>query len=81
MGQKNRSASSLRLWTHRSIEIPAGVVTLGLERGSESFGWDNEYEAHTVNVPQFAIDQYKVTNRQYLEFINAGGYETRAFWS
>ena len=36
---------------HRSIEIPAGVVTLGLERDSESFGWDNEYEAHTVNVP------------------------------
>ncbi len=65
----------------RIIEIPAGVVTLGLERGSESFGWDNEYEAYTVNVPPFAIDQYKVTNRQYLDFINAGGYETRAFWS
>ena len=66
---------------HRIIEIPAGVVTLGLERGSESFGWDNEYEAHTVNVPAFAIDQYKVTNREYLDFINDGGYETRAFWS
>src|SRR5580700_1757528 len=67
--------------TQRSIEIPAGIVTLGLERGRESFGWDNEYEAHTVNVPPFAIDQYKVTNRQYLDFIAAGGYETRAFWS
>ncbi len=30
--------------------------------------------------PAFAIDQYMVTNQQYLEFINAGGYETRAFW-
>ncbi len=67
--------------TQRSIEIPAGIVTLGLERGRESFGWDNEYEAHTVNFPPFAIDQYKVTNRQYLDFIAAGGYETRAFWS
>jgi gamma-glutamyl hercynylcysteine S-oxide synthase len=65
---------------HRSIEIPAGAVTLGLARDSGLFGWDNEYEAHTVNVPAFAIDQYKVTNRQYLEFIAAGGYETRAFW-
>jgi iron(II)-dependent oxidoreductase len=65
---------------HRSLEIPAGVVTLGLERGSESFGWDNEFEAHAINVPRFAIDQYKVTNRQYLGFINAGGYETHAFW-
>jgi gamma-glutamyl hercynylcysteine S-oxide synthase len=66
---------------HRSIEIPAGAVTLGLPRGGDSFGWDNEYEAHTVNVPAFAIDQHKVTNRQYLEFIAAGGYETAAFWS
>ena len=63
---------------HRSIEIPAGAVTLGLPRDSGVFGWDNEYEAHTVNVPAFAIDQYKVTNRQYLDFIDAGGYETPA---
>jgi ergothioneine biosynthesis protein EgtB len=65
---------------HRSIEIAAGPVTLGLPRNSDLFGWDNEYEAHTVNVPAFAIDQYKVTNRQYLEFITAGGYETRSLW-
>jgi hypothetical protein len=30
------------------IEIPAGVATLGLSRGGESFGWDNEYEAHLI---------------------------------
>ena len=66
---------------HRSIEIPAGVVTLGLSRESGLFGWDNEFEAHSVNVPAFAIDQYKVTNRQYLDFIAAGGYESRAFWN
>src|SRR5271157_1460969 len=66
---------------HRSIDIPVGVVTLGLPRDRGLFGWDNEYEAHTVDVPAFAIDQYKVTNRQYLDFINAGGYGTEAFWS
>jgi iron(II)-dependent oxidoreductase len=66
---------------HRMIEIPAGVATLGLPRGSEAFGWDNEYEAHTVRVPTFEIDQYEVTNGQYLDFMNAGGYETRTLWS
>jgi iron(II)-dependent oxidoreductase len=66
---------------HQMVEIPAGVATLGLHRSAENFGWDNEYEAHTVDVPAFAIDQYKVTNRQYLEFMAAGGYETRRFWS
>lgn len=66
---------------HRMVEVLAGEVTLGLRRGSETFGWDNEYEAHAVDVPAFAIDRYKVTNRQYLEFMAAGGYETRCFWS
>lgn len=66
---------------HRAVAIPAGRVTLGLTRNSETFGWDNEYEAHTVEVPAFEIDRYKVTNQQYLEFMTAGGYETRAFWN
>src|SRR6202047_1019156 len=52
-----------------SVEIPACTVTLGLARDSGLFGWDNEYQAHTVDVPGFAIDRYKVTNRQYLDFM------------
>ena len=75
---------SLRLVTppviHQTVQIPAGEATLGLARGTETFGWDNEYDAHTTQVPAFDIDQYEVTNRQYLDFVNAGGYETRAFW-
>jgi gamma-glutamyl hercynylcysteine S-oxide synthase len=77
--------SSLNLVTapvaHRTVAIPAGVATLGLSRGGETFGWDNEYETHTSHVPAFEIDRYEVTNRQYLDFIAAGGYETRALWS
>ena len=66
---------------HRMVEIPAGVATVGLSRNAQSFGWDNEYEAHSAVVPAFEIDQFMVTNRQYLDFVNAGGYETRAFWT
>ena len=65
----------------RMIEIPAGQAPLGLSRGASSFGWDNEYEAHTVNVPGFAVDQYKVTNGEYLEFMAAGGYEDPSLWA
>jgi iron(II)-dependent oxidoreductase len=61
--------------------IPAGKATLGLSRDTGEFGWDNEFEAHTVEVPAFAIDRHKVTNRQYLEFMAAGGYENHALWS
>src|SRR5258707_7918512 len=51
---------------HRMVNVPAGVVTLGLARDAKDFGWDNEYEAHTMAVAAFEIDRYKVTNRQYL---------------
>ncbi|MBZ5666209.1 MAG: SUMF1/EgtB/PvdO family nonheme iron enzyme [Acidobacteriia bacterium] len=75
-------AANLRIsLAHRMVSVPAGTATLGLSRGSETFGWDNEYEAHTVEVPAFEIDRYKVTNQQYLDFMAAGGYETRAYWS
>jgi ergothioneine biosynthesis protein EgtB len=67
--------------THRRVPIPAGAATLGLSRRGETFGWDNEFETHTTHVPAFEIDKYEVTNRQYLDFMAAGGYETRAFWS
>ncbi len=63
------------------VEIPAGWATLGLSRDPTSFGWDNEYEAHSVHVPEFTIDQYKVTNGQYRRFMEAGGYENRSLWS
>jgi len=63
------------------IAIPAGAATLGLSRRDETFGWDNEYEANVVQVPAFAIDQYKITNQQFLDFISNGGYENHLLWS
>ena len=63
------------------IEVPTGSARLGISRRDEDqFGWDNEYETHDINVPGFAIDKYKVTNSQYLEFISAGGYQHPEYW-
>ena len=61
--------------------IPAGFATLGLSRNAGSFGWDNEFESHGIQVPEFKIDKYMVTNGQFLEFMKSGGYETPSFWS
>ena len=83
--KKERQRGFLNLDTgavvHQSIAVPEGVAALGLPRSSGSFGWDNEYEACEVEVPAFAIDRYEVTNRQFLEFMEAGGYRNRALWS
>ncbi len=67
--------------TSATTEVPTGPVTLGLDRDEDAFGWDNEYEQHSVDVPAFAIDRYKTRNSEYLEFMNSGGYDNRALWS
>ncbi|RMH37312.1 MAG: ergothioneine biosynthesis protein EgtB [Nitrospirae bacterium] len=56
---------------HRMIEIPEGSATLGRDP-DEGFGWDNEFRRHAVQVPAFAISRYKVTNGQYLKFVEDG---------
>jgi ergothioneine biosynthesis protein EgtB len=64
------------------VRIPAGRVTLGLSRKDpNAFGWDNEFEAHTADVPAFSIDRHMVTNRDFLSFMMAGGYNSERFWS
>jgi iron(II)-dependent oxidoreductase len=64
-------------------EIPGGTVTLGQSRehhnGRYHFGWDNEFEGHEVSVAPFAMSKYKVTNREYLEFVRAGAKPPH-FW-
>jgi formylglycine-generating enzyme required for sulfatase activity len=66
-----------------AIEIPGGTVTLGQRRapsnGHYQFGWDNEFNGHEVFVSSFAMSKYKVTNREYLEFVRAGATPPH-FW-
>jgi iron(II)-dependent oxidoreductase len=64
------------------ITILPGLATLGQpDTGSPSFGWDNEFDRHAVSVPEFSIDAFNVTNHQFLEFMTAGGYDDRSFWT
>jgi iron(II)-dependent oxidoreductase len=63
------------------VEIPAGRATLGLQRANgDEFGWDNEFETHEVRVADFAIDNYNVTNRDFMLFVEAGGYSEPSLW-
>jgi len=63
----------------RWIEIPAGMATLGRRRGS-GFGWDNEFDPHEEWVEGFAVGKHKITNGQYLRFVEDGG-EPPPFWT
>jgi formylglycine-generating enzyme required for sulfatase activity len=58
--------------------IAYGTALLG--QSPEAFGWDNEFAAHRVPVKGFAISKYKITNGEYLRFVNAGGSPSH-FWA
>ncbi len=62
------------------VRVPAGRALLGTQRGSLEFAWDNELPEHVVDVPAFQIDRTPVTNAEFLEFVEAGGYGVRGLW-
>ena len=47
------------------VLVPAGSVDL---------------DTGSVVLPGYWIDKYEVTNRQFKQFVDAGGYRTREFW-
>ena len=60
--------------------IPAGVFLLG---GSAyaPFIFDNEKWAHEVSIKAFSIALAAVTNAEFIDFVNAEGYQRQEFWS
>ncbi|HUE89343.1 MAG TPA: SUMF1/EgtB/PvdO family nonheme iron enzyme [Vicinamibacterales bacterium] len=63
------------------ISIPGGRVQLGARRGSIPFGWDNEFGDLMVDVAPFSVARFNVTNADFLEFVEAGGYSRPELWS
>jgi iron(II)-dependent oxidoreductase len=59
------------------VLIPAGGFVMGSE---DPWAYDNERPAHPVELPAYWIDTAPVTNRQYGEFVGAGGYHERRWW-
>ena len=60
--------------------VPGGTFRLGAERRAP-FLYDNEKWAHPVDVRPFSIAKAPVTNAEFAEFVEAGGYRKREFWS
>ncbi len=63
----------------RQVEIPVGTATLGM-KPEKAFGWDNEFDLTLTEVPGFTVDVHNITNGQFMEFVQAGGYEDRSLW-
>ncbi|OBC15069.1 iron(II)-dependent oxidoreductase EgtB [Mycobacterium sp. 852013-50091_SCH5140682] len=64
-----------------SVLIPGGPFTLGVDELTEPHSLDNERPAHVVDVPSFRIGRVPVTNAEWREFIDDGGYQQSRWWS
>jgi ergothioneine biosynthesis protein EgtB len=60
------------------VEIDGGLFDLGY--AGDDFAWDNEKPQHKVFLQDFAIDRAPVSNGEYLEFIESGGYGDYRWW-
>ena len=52
----------------------ASIATISPSAGTTSF------RRHDADVGGFSIERFNVTNAQFLEFVEAGGYENREWW-
>ena len=59
-------------------EVTGGIYKIGFE--DEGFCFDNEIERHRVYLQDYKIAKNLVTNAEYLEFIEDGGYRDFRFW-
>ena len=64
-----------------SVLVPAGEFVLGVDAVSEPHSLDNERPAHVVDVPAFRIGRVPVTNGEWRQFIDDGGYQQQRWWS
>lgn len=62
----------------KSICIDKGIYRIGFE--GEGFCFDNELGRHQVYLDAFEIHSYPVSNAEYLEFIEDGGYSDFRHW-
>ena len=63
-----------------SVHLPGGRVQIGTPSDWRGFAFDNEQPAQTRVLADFEIDATPLSAGAFLRFVEAGGYDTPAFW-
>jgi 5-histidylcysteine sulfoxide synthase/putative 4-mercaptohistidine N1-methyltranferase len=63
------------------IDVAGGSIRLGKNKDHPLYGWDNEFGSYEADVPAFAAARCLVSNREFLEFVDDGGYEQEKWWT
>ena len=64
------------------LDYPGGLYAIGCDAdlSDEKFAFDNESPRHPVYLQDYWLASRLVTNGEYLEFMQAGGYQTPDYW-
>lgn len=75
---QHSGARNLRARPREWLAFKAGMRGIG--HGAKGFAFDNESPRHRVYLGEFEIASTPVSNGEYLEFIEAGGYRQPELW-
>lgn len=73
-----RESNPAPLKLREMIGIAEGVYEVGYS--GTSFCFDNELGLHKVYLQRFSISSNLVSNAEYLDFIDSGGYQNFEYW-
>ena len=73
-GEAARVSAPKTGWHHH----PGGIAQIG--HSGEGFAFDNEGPIHRTLLEPFALADSLITNHEWDEFIDDGGYETPSLW-
>jgi len=76
--QPRVSSANAALATSRWIEFEGGIVSIG--HAGSGFAFDSETPRHDALLRPFLLASQPVTNREWLGFMEAGGYRDPRHW-
>lgn len=62
------------------VKVEGGRVRIGRDRNDNYYGWDVDFGKKEVEVKDFWVSKYLVTNGEFLRFVEEGGYENPEYW-
>ncbi|WP_019037296.1 5-histidylcysteine sulfoxide synthase [Psychroflexus tropicus] len=63
------------------ISVDGSTIELGKKQNHPLYGWDLEYGNFEERIQDFKASKYLVSNAEFLEFIEAGGYQDKQWWT
>jgi 5-histidylcysteine sulfoxide synthase len=63
------------------VEFAGGRVSFGRARNAPGYAWDCDYGSGHASVDPFCASRTLISNGEFYEFVQDGGYRNQAYWS